>query len=54
MVMGRIKRLYPSKMMSDAREAYGRKGASGAAASIGGAIGSSPLPFILILLHSLS
>ena len=46
MVMGRIKRLYPSKMMSDAREAYGRKGASGAAASIGGAIGSSPLKLL--------
>jgi hypothetical protein len=46
MVMGRIKRLYPSRMMSDAREAYGRSGASGAAGSIAGSIGASPFKLL--------
>ena len=46
MVMGRIKRIYPSKMMSDAKSAYRRKGAMGAAGSISGAIGSSPFKML--------
>jgi|TARA_R100000084_G_scaffold109293_1_gene75454 hypothetical protein len=46
MVMGRIKRLYPSKMLSDAREAYASRGASGAAGSIAGSIGSSPFKLL--------
>lgn len=46
MVMGRIKRLYPSKMLSDAREAYASKGASGAAGSVASAIGSSPFKLL--------
>lgn len=46
MVMGRIKRLYPSKMLSDAREAYASRGASGAAGSVASAIGSSPFKLL--------
>jgi len=46
MVMGRIKRLYPSKMLSDAREAYASRGASGAAGSIASSIGASPFKLL--------
>jgi hypothetical protein len=46
MVMGRIKRLYPTKMLSDAREAYASRGASGAAGSVAASIGSSPFKLL--------